>query len=278
MRTPDGLPLRPLTLGELLDAAVSLLRTHAGPLLALAVPLVLLEQFALMPLRLAARLELPYSWPVHGNVAEWWAITALGFATEAVILTLLGAVAAAAAGPAMVGVDVRGRALWRTVRPVATICAAVLVGAVAGCAAYLGFLPWIFLYGLFGLVAPALVIDRVGNPFSAVARSARLASSNGMRAAWYRLAGYTGWLVIRFALGAGWSQVLDIFAPADPAWLPWLSGAAWLLADVVAYSALACLDAVLLLEARIRTEALDLTVGRARRLGLDPVGALRVVR
>ena len=41
----------------------------------------------------------------------------------------------------------------------------------------------------------------------------------------------------------------------------------WILANTVVYAALACLDAVLYLETRMRVEGLDVAVGRSRRLG-----------
>jgi hypothetical protein len=277
-RTSDGLPLRPLSLGELLDAAVALLRAHAVPLLALAVPLAALEQLALVPLRRAAGLTMPWELPDPEHTGSWWVLTATGFGTEAAIIAVLGSVAAAAAGPALVGVDVRGRQLWRRVRPFATLVAAALVGAVTALSAFLLFVPWLFVFGMLALVTPALVTDRVGNPFSAVARSLRLTGHAGMRASWLRVAAYLSWLVIRITLGVGWFQVLQLVTPTRPDWVPVLSAAASLVADVLAYTALACFDAVLHLETRIRAEGLDLSVDRARRLGADPLLELPVRR
>nr|BFE75634.1 hypothetical protein GCM10020092_089350 [Actinoplanes digitatis] len=56
---PD-LPLRPMTLGEALDAAISLLRARAVPLLAAAAVLALLEQVLIVSLRTAAFATPPY--------------------------------------------------------------------------------------------------------------------------------------------------------------------------------------------------------------------------
>ena len=265
---PD-LPLRPMTLGELLDAAVALLRARALPLLSAAAVLALIEQAVLRPLRDAAFATAPYYGPAEGHVGQWWSVTAVGFATEAAVLTLLGALAAAAAGPALIGRAVPHRALWRRVRPVSTVVTAALFGVVCGAAAFAGFVPWLIVYGLFGLAAAGLVIDRSAHPFSALARSARLTTRGGLRGFWTRLAAYLSWFVIRFALGSGWVTIVSLVSGGRPGWLEWLTPAAWVLANAVAYSALACVDAVLLLEVRIRTEGLDIAIGRARSRGED---------
>ena len=55
--TPGALPLRPLTTGEMLDAAVVLLRNRAGRLLGLGFALALAEQVILFPLRRLADLD-----------------------------------------------------------------------------------------------------------------------------------------------------------------------------------------------------------------------------
>jgi len=57
---PSGtVPLRPLTLGELLDAAVGLLRQNARSLLPLGAAIAVVEQILLYPLRLAASVTAP---------------------------------------------------------------------------------------------------------------------------------------------------------------------------------------------------------------------------
>ncbi|MEE3919770.1 hypothetical protein V2I01_20245 [Micromonospora sp. BRA006-A] len=59
------LPRRPLTVGELLDAAVLLLRDQARVLVPLALLLALAEQAVLHPLRMLAGAEPPYWWPAE---------------------------------------------------------------------------------------------------------------------------------------------------------------------------------------------------------------------
>lgn len=278
MPAQPELPLRPMTLGELLDAAMTLLRARALPLLGTAAVLAALEQVLLGPLRAGAFATAPAYGPARDHFGAWWQVMATGFATEAAALTLLGALAAAAAGPALIGRPVPHRALWRRVRPVSTVLTAVLFGLACGAAAFAGFFPWLFVYGVFGLAAAVLVIDRSGNPFTALGRSARLTTRNGLRGAWARLAAYLSWFAIRIALGAGWVALLTLVGGDRPGWLDWAAPIAWVLANAVAYSALACVDAVLLLETRIRTEGLDIAIGRARSRGEDDAAPLVYVK
>jgi len=273
MPAQPELPLRPMTLGELLDAAVSLLRRRALLLLCAAAVLATAEQLVLAPLREAAGLSPPYYWPA-GDAGAWAALSALGFAMEATIIALLGSLAAAAAVPALLGRAVRDRALWRSTRPFATVVTAILAGGACGVAAIAGFLPWILVYPIVGLAIPALVIDRAGNPFSALARSVRLSSRAGLRACWIRLAAYLSWFAIRFALGTGWITVMQSFTGASPDWSLRVVPVGWVLANTVAYAALACVDAVLLVETRIRSEGLDIAISRARSRGEDDAAVL----
>ncbi|MEV6599212.1 hypothetical protein AB0M36_20510 [Actinoplanes sp. NPDC051346] len=266
---PD-VPLRPMTLGELLDAAMTLLRARALPLLLTAGVLAALEQALLVPLRRAASVTPPFYGPSRYDFGGWWTLVSAGFAAEGFIICVLAAVAAAAAGPALVGQPLRHRQLWARTRPVPTLLAALALGLACGVAAAAGFLGWFFVYGLFGLVSAVLVIDRSGS----FGRSARLAARGGMRGVWTRLAAYVTWFAVRIALGSGWVAVFTSVTGDQPDWLDWLTPVALAAANTVAYAALGCVDAVLLLETRIRTEGLDIAISRARGRGEDPAVAL----
>ncbi|AGZ39999.1 hypothetical protein [Actinoplanes friuliensis] len=278
MPAQADLPLRPMTLGELLDAAMALLRARAVPLIGTAAVLALLEQALLVPLRTAAFATPPYYGPARTHFGVWWSVTSVGFATEAFVLTLVGALAAAAAGPALIGRAVPHRELWLRTRPLATICIAVLLGVAGGAGFFFGVVPWLICYGLFGLTAAVLIIDRSANPFTALVRSAKLAARGGLRGFWTLLAAYITWFAIRFALGSGWVSLLKLISGGDPRWLAWITPAAYTLANAVAYAALACVAAVLLLETRIRTEGLDLAISRARARGEDDADPLVYAR
>jgi hypothetical protein len=193
--TSNAVPLRPLTAGELLDAAVGLLRRNATALLGTAAVLAAIEQLALYPLRALAIVRPPSYFPPYGDrLAEYWLMIGVGYAAEATIIALLGGIAATAAAAAVNGGQPGTRALltWRG-RPVAGIVTvAVLAGGCAGIGAVACWLPWPVVYGLFGLAVPVLVVDRRG-PLGALGRSAVLACRLGLRGVRIRLIGYLGW-------------------------------------------------------------------------------------
>jgi hypothetical protein len=264
-RLPE-LPLRPMTLGELLDAAMALLRRRARVLLTCAAVLSVAEQLLLGPMRAAGAMTPPYYGPAENRLDDWWGVTTLGFGTEAAIVTLLGAIAGAAAGPALLG---RPHVPRRT-RPLVSAGTAFGFGSMAGFSAFLGFIPWFFVYGLFALAGPVLTIDRIRDPFSALGRSAVLAARDRMRGFRVLLAAWLTWFAIRVALGAGWTEVASAIFGGQWGRQPWLGPIAWILADTVAYAALACIAAVLVLDIRMRTEGLAIAIRRSP----DPAAAL----
>jgi hypothetical protein len=261
---PSGVvPLRPLTLGELLDAAVGLLRQNAWSLLLVGGAVAAVEQIVLYPLRLAASVTAPGYLPHSDRLGQYWLLLAAGFATEAVAIALLGGPAARAAGADLLG----GRQpMSAQALPVAVI--ALVAGLVVGVCTLAGLVPWVFGYGLVGLAAPAAVIERRG-PGSALLRSVTMSARTGMRASWIRVAGYLAWLAVRMTLALGGPLLVYAFTGSRP-WLPWLAAALAATVNTVAYPALACLDGVLYLDTRMRTEGLDIWLGRALRTGVLP--------
>ncbi|SCL28243.1 hypothetical protein GA0070616_3655 [Micromonospora nigra] len=257
------LPRRPLTVGELLDSAVLLLRNQARVLIPLALVLAVAEQFLLFPLRLGAGTAPPAWWLRVDSFGAYWLLLAVGAATEAVIVTLLGNPAARAAAGTLFGRTVAARDLLRPAgaRWGVTGALAALVGVLMFGMSLFGP-AWFVGFALLGAVAPALVVDRVP-ALRAPVRSATLALRLGGRAGWIRLLAYLVWWIVRIGLGLGvWYAVtgLDLF---DPGWGDLLSLAIWAGVNAVAYPALACLDAVLHLETRTRTEGLDIRLSRA---------------
>jgi hypothetical protein len=269
---PGPLPLRPLTTGELLDAAIALLRTRVWRLALLGVAVALAEQAVLFPLRRAADVNMSYL-PADDRLGQFWLLVLVGFATEPVCIGLLGGVAAAAAPGALLGPSAPRPTRSRVV---AVIVTALLVGTACGLAGPV--LCWPFVYGLLGLAVPAVVIDGLG-PLRGLVRSLRLAGRTGMRAAWIRLLAYGAWWVIRLALGLGGTALIGL-AYASPSTTVdnVIMGAVWLVVNALAYPVLACLDACLHLETRMRTEGLDIALRRALHRGVATDLALAVPR
>jgi hypothetical protein len=268
---PDGLlPLRPLTFGELLDAAVLLLRTHAKPVLGLALVLAVAEQAALYPLRQLAGVGPPFYRPFFDRLGEYWLLLAAGLGTEAVSIAILAGVVAGGARGALLGERVPAGDLLRGAagRAGGLAVAAPFAGVLSGLAALAGGVAWPLVYGFVGPVVPAMRVERIGAG-RAVARGVTLAFRSGMRAIWVRLAGYLSWLAIRLALGLGLGALLLELLPATTGWRFIAGSAAWVLVNTIAYGMLACLDVALYLEVRMRSEALDLSISRDLANGLD---------
>ncbi|GAA2386655.1 hypothetical protein [Dactylosporangium salmoneum] len=267
METRAVIPMRPLTFGELLDAAVSLLRIQAPLLLGAALVLAAGEQALLYPLRGWADMNLPWFAPHPSKAGESWLAFCFGLSTEGAILALLGGLAGAAAGPGLLGVAARPRDLLRQVlrRTLPLLVVALVTAALILITSLVLMLPWPLVFGLLGLASPSLAVDRTG-PFAAVGRSFRLAGRN-LRGAAIRLGGYFSWALIRIVLGLGGSYALELWLDHDQAAYTFGMIAIWAVVDAVAYASLACIDAVLYLEVRMRVEGLDVAIGRLRRLG-----------
>ncbi|MFU8870510.1 hypothetical protein [Micromonospora sp. SL4-19] len=258
------LPRRPLTVGELLDSAVLLLRGQARLLVPLAVLLAVGEQLLLHPLRLLADARPPEWWPDLDRLGWAWLLLAVGAGTEALIIAVLGNPAARGAAAALLGRRSGPRELVRPdqARWGATLPAAAAVGLTV-CLAGLAGPAWFVAYGLLGAVVPALVVDRVP-AHRAPRRALALAVRAGGRAAGIRLLGYLGWWLIRLGIGVGAYHGLGLLGLFDlSAWALPVATATWVGVNALAYPALACLDAVLHLETRMRTEGLDIRLARA---------------
>jgi hypothetical protein len=262
------LPLRPLTLGELLDAAVMLLREHAWVYLSVAALLAAGEQAALYPLHTSFGVGPLWNVIYDQQWGKHWLQFGVERGSEMTIIVWLGGLTARAAVPALAGQRLTTRRLLTPAgsRFVAVTVAGLFVGLVAAASALAGMLPWLFAYGLLGLVAPAIVIGRL-NPAPAVIRSVVLAGRIGARAMWIRLGGYLGWLLISLALRLAVEAVTGRLSGSVPELALTLAVlVATALANAVSYATLACLDAVLYLETLMRTEALDITLGRRFRM------------
>ncbi|MDG4763936.1 hypothetical protein O7632_07405 [Solwaraspora sp. WMMD406] len=256
----DVLPLRPLTTGELLDAAVVLFRGHATVLLPAGLLFALSEQLILAPLRAAAGAVPPAYLPTWDRFGSYWLLLAAGAAIEVTLISLLGGLTARAAGAALLGRRISGPGLLdpRGARFPAVVLVAGAAGTVMFTAALAGPV-WFVAYAVLGLAVPALILDRVP-VWQSLSRSAVLACRSGLRAGLIRILGYLVWFGIRVGLGLGALAVVESGSP----WLGVLSVAGWTAVNAIAYPTLACLDAVLQVETRMRTEGLDIRLIRAR--------------
>ncbi len=277
---PGDLPLRPLTTGELLDAAVVLLRSRGRVLIVSSALLAVVEQLSLFPVRRIVPAE-QVTFVAVGALPELTVpafyiggVVVFGLFTEVLCIALLAGVAARGAARALLG----AAAPPGMANPPAIVVAAIVtaLGSAATAWTFLVFPPqigWVapYLitalifplgYGLLGLTVPATVIDQV-NAGTAPFRSLALAGRNGMRAAWILVVGYLVWLVVRLTVVIGITAVGQIFHESTAK----LSGriitaAAFALVNTLAYAVLGCLAVAVHLDTRMRVEGLDIALRR----------------
>ncbi len=286
--------LRPLTVGELLDAAFTLLRAHFLALLASGVVLAVLESALLYPLRLAGLASVTgyLAAPTHG-FGWYWLVVAAGLGTESAAVTVLAGLAAQSVIPTLTGLPTGGTSRLhlsgRGARLGPLLLLALLVGVVGAAGALLLLLGWVLWWAYTGLAGPASTLDtrvvpaapapghrlRPLGPAGALRRSLVLVTRARFRPGAIRLLGYLAWYAIRLALGFGGVQALGLVLH-DPAARTWITLAVWVAVNAVAYPALGCLDAVTHLETRVRVEGLDIALSRAVRRGMpvEPVLAV----
>jgi hypothetical protein len=258
--------------GEVLDTAVLLFRARALPLLLLAAPLLAIEQVVLWYAG-------AYWLDGFAEFADWWQVIAALLGCEAVIGGILGAYAGAAAGPALLGQKVSHWQLFKRMRPLPVLVTMVIPGVAAFPAAYFGLIGWFAVYGFLGLAGVALVFDRTAWPFGALGRSLALTARLGWRGFWARVRGFLVWLGIRVALAIGPIVFLMQFGfVAYNYFGDWPVLVVWGLAGTVSCAALACFDAVLLIDTRIRTEGLDIALRRVLANGTDLAAVLAHTR
>ncbi|GHJ45764.1 hypothetical protein Cs7R123_31060 [Catellatospora sp. TT07R-123] len=253
-----AVPLRPLTLGELLDAAMQLVHRNARTLLTAAAVLAVLEQAVLYPSRLALDYHLASGPP--DLFSDYWPVFALGMGLEAMIIVALGLVTGRAVVADVTGVPARALGRLRASMIAKTALVALLAGAPALFGAFLGPV-WLVGYPLFGLAAVALYVER-RSPAGALGRAAALAFRGGLRVTGVRLLGWVAWALLRFGFFLGVIAGED-FLPLDHAGYDWVLLPALVLANALAYASLAALDAALLVESRARVEGLDIWLNRA---------------
>ncbi|MFH8883938.1 hypothetical protein [Streptomyces californicus] len=215
---PGIIPLRPLSLGEILDGSVSALRAHWRTALGFSLGIAVVTQIAFT---LMQRYLLPKPTSVDPNATGTEALrqasdsarSTLVSMTPVVFLTMIGTLFTAAVVAVVVSRSVLGRSTtlsdtWAEVRPrllplsgLALLLPLVIVAAMAVCIgpgllmgsgagaalALLGSLaacvlvPWLWVS--FSLSAPALVLERQG-VVAALRRSVKL-----VRGAWWRTFG-----------------------------------------------------------------------------------------
>ena len=281
----DGIPLRPLGIGELLDGTFSTIRRNPRATVGLAALLVTLQQVISLAVQLTTN-----GLPTQAVGDQTQSIQALiggfGGITSALVTAVIGAVITGML-VVVVSEDVLGRQVtaadvWRRIRP--RVWPLLLAAAIAGILPYVGLLflliPGLVLWALWALTTPALVLEGLG-PFAALRRSAQLAGPALIRVWCVRSLSVLIGLLIQFlvALPFGLIGALIVVAgDGDPGTtaavailaLDVLGG---ILAGMITAPFLAGVLALLYIDRRMRAEGLDFVLRRQERtVRRAPVG------
>jgi hypothetical protein len=282
----DGIPLRPLGVGELLDGTFSTIRRNPRATVGLAALLVTLQQVISLAVQLGTN-GLPTQVGVGDETASIEAlIGGFGGITSALVSAVIAAVITGML-VVVVSEDVLGRRVsaadvWRRIRP--RLWPLLLAAAVAGILPYVGLLflviPGLILWALWALTTPALVLEGLG-PVTALRRSAQLAGPALMRVWGVRTLSVLMGLLIQalIALPFGLIAVLIVVAgdgdPGTTATVAILAldvlGA--IVAGMITAPFLAGVLALLYIDRRMRAEGLDFVLRRQERTARQaPVG------
>jgi hypothetical protein len=274
----DGIPLRPLGVGELLDGTFSTIRHNPRATVGLAALLVTLQQVISLAVQLATN-GLPTQVGIGDQTQSIEAlIGGFGGITSALVAAVIGAVITGML-VVVVSEDVLGRRVtaadvWRRIRP--RVWPLLLAAAIAGILPYIGLLfliiPGLILWALWALTTPALVLEGLG-PFAALRRSAQLAGPALVRVWCVRALSVLMGLLIQLlvALPFGLIGALIVVAGDGDAGttatvailaLDVLGG---ILAGMITAPFLAGVLALLYIDRRMRAEGLDFVLRRQSR-------------
>ncbi len=180
---PGVIPLRPLALGEILDGAFSVIREYPKVVLGLSAIVVVVTQVIAFAVQYSSIRSGTVSTPFGSGALN--ADRTLGFIVSAVGGLVLAGLLTAVMADAVLGRRATFGSVWARVRP--RFWALLVASVVAGAAPFLGLfallVPGIFLWGVWALVTPALVLERISIG-AALRRSWRLALPD-----WWRVWG-----------------------------------------------------------------------------------------
>lgn len=302
---PGVIPLRPLGLGELLDGAVSTMRTHWRSVLSISLVVavlieagnVLINKFALADLTAASATGDDPEQVLRGFRDAVVPVLANGF-LQLVLGITASALLTVIYSRAVIGRPVTVGEAWREARPrllpLAGLTALLAVGSVLLLGvlilpgllmenigvALLGVLVamplFVWLWFRFVLASPALMLERAG-VLTALRRSAKL-----VRGAWWRVFGITlltglitglvsMLITMPFTLVAVLSGVGDLSSFTDGSFaVSWsfllINGIGSIISFTVVLPISAGITVLLYIDQRIRREALDLELARAAGL------------
>jgi hypothetical protein len=291
-------PLRPLGVGEILDGAFTYIRRYPKAVLGIAAAVAVassLVQLLASVLTLgtfASDLEAiegnPNATPgevfgaLGGALGGSLVATVIGVLFQTVGTGLLTIVMARA----VLGRDITAGEAWQRSKPLLLplLGMVILTSLGWGFGLLLCLIPGIFLYVMWSMAAPALMLERLG-VMASIRRSWQLVSGSFWRTFGLLLLGAVISTVVSQAIATPFSivgLVIDGFEGSTTAAIPWatllLSSLGTIVATAIVLPFNAGVVALIYTDLRIRREAFDLelvraTMGTAASTPQSPIGA-----
>jgi hypothetical protein len=285
MAKPGVIPLRPLGIGEILDGALSTLRSNWRVLLGSAALIVGVYSLLDFIMRLAfvgsggfatttydvnGEPSLDVSWSAYGSLIPMEVVQFIG-------VLLVAAVCAVVTSRAVLGERPTWQQTWDRTRPhlgrllgVGVLVTLALLAGLVVCLVGVVY-PWV----IFSLSVPVLLLERT-RVTRALGRSHELIRGAWWRTFWLLLLGYLLVSVISFAIslpllifGGAFSGIFSgTYTGGQDVGMTALSALSGFLVGVVTWPFVGCLVAVIYIDRRMRSEGLDLELQRAA--GLAP--------
>jgi hypothetical protein len=280
---PGVIPLRPLGVGEILDGSISTMRRHPGLVFGVSAVVALVEaalSVGASTWLLSGIANVPQPGPAAtGQEALDYLAQVLGKSSATLgvtlvitvlIRTLLTGFLTVVAGKAVLGKPITFGEAVRELAPrlPGLIGVTVLYTLMVVIGSLFCLIPGIWLYALFSLASPALVLEH-GRVGQSLARSRRL-----VQGSWWRVFGIlllTGVCaaVIGFVIqipfnlstGVGGSTMADLASASLGAQL--LSGVGQAVAQTLVAPFVAGATALLYIDQRMRKEGMDIQLARA---------------
>ena len=267
---PGLIPLRPLSVGEVLDGAFSVLRQQPRTVLTLSLVVALLNTaFAVVLPLLFGQGFLARTGTGIGSFIRPGSLLAAGLST--VTSAWLAGLLAVIVSEAVLGQRVRAAQAWARIRGhlpgLAAVGLITRIGADLGLAALV--IPGLFLWGAWALALPALVLERTGVT-GALRRSWRLAVPDwwrvwGIRALGTLIAGAVSVVLVLPAGVLGAIGVVEGVGHGSPPGSTSIGVVLFALtlstlAQILTVPFMLAVQALLYVDRRMRAEALDLSL------------------
>ena len=270
---PGVVPLRPLTLAEVLDGAVRVIRRQPRLTLGLAALVACVNRVVAVAAALAtggisSSSDFGSSF-FNATRASSLVGALVASVVSAILDVLLAGMITLVVSEAVLGRKIEGRSLWERLRPLSfrLVVASIAAGLVPLIGLVFLVVPGVFLWGALALTTPALVLERT-TVRQALRRSWQLAVPDwwrvwGIRALAVIIAGIVASVVIvPFGIGAAVASVSTNSLSTTGIVLLTIGG---IVGNTISAPFVAGVLTLLYIDRRMRAEALDIALSNAAR-------------